>query len=176
MEFLFNLGYCFLVFFAKIAEISIQSVKTVLMVKGQKTQAAILAFIECMIWGIVISSIIHTLSDNYLMLIFYGLGYSAGLYIGSIIENKIALGTSSIQIMVTNDKLEMVEKYLNENNRGYTVLNGRGSKVPMNFLVIILPRKDMKTVMNDIRSICNKDVFVISSEVSKFVGGYGIKK
>lgn len=167
---------CLIVCFAKILEISVQSVKTVFMVKGQRIQAAFLGFLECVIWGLVIASIIDTLGDNYLMLFFYCLGYSTGMYIGSVLENKIALGTSSIQLMVKSDKVEKVIEYLNNSNRGFTVLNGKGSKEAMSVIMIVLPRKEVKLVMSDIRKLCDKEVFVVSSEVSKFVGGYGIKK
>ena len=167
---------CLIVCFAKILEISVQSVKTVFMVKGQRIQAAFLGFLECVIWGLVIASIIDTLGDNYLMLFFYCLGYSTGMYIGSVLENKIALGTTSIQLMVKSDKVEKVIEYLNNSNRGFTVLNGKGSKEAMSVVMIVLPRKEVKAVISDIRKLCDKEVFVVSSEVSKFVGGYGIKK
>jgi uncharacterized protein YebE (UPF0316 family) len=167
---------CLIVCFAKILEISVQSVKTVFMVKGQRIQAAFLGFLECVIWGLVIASIIDTLGDNYLMLFFYCLGYSTGMYIGSVLENKIALGTSSIQLMVKSDKVEKVIEYLNNSNRGFTVLDGKGSKEAMSVVMIVLPRKEVKAVISDIRKLCDKEVFVVSSEVSKFVGGYGIKK
>lgn len=167
---------CLIVCLAKILEISISSVKTVFMVKGQKIQAAFLGFLECVIWGLVVSRIIVTLADNPLMLFFYCLGYSSGMYIGSVLESKIALGTSSIQLMVKSDKVEKVTEYLNESNRGFTVLDGKGSKEAMSVIMIVLPRKEVKVVMSDIRKLCDKEVFVVSSEVSKFVGGYGIKK
>lgn len=167
---------CLIVCFAKILEISVQSVKTVFMVKGQIIQAAFLGFLECVIWGLVIASIIDTLGDNYLMLFFYCLGYSTGMYIGSVLENKIALGTSSIQLMVKSDKVEKVIEYLNNSNRGFTVLDGKGSKEAMSVVMIVLPRKEVKAVISDIIKLCDKEVFVVSSEVSKFVGGYGIKK
>ena len=51
---------CLIVCAAKIIEITIQSLKTVMMVKGEKAKAAGLGFIECMIWGLVISTIIGT--------------------------------------------------------------------------------------------------------------------
>lgn len=167
---------CLIVCFAKILEISVQSIKTVFMVKGQRIQAALLGFLECVIWGLVIASIIDTLGDNYLMLFFYCLGYSSGLYIGSYLENKIALGTSSIQLMVKSNKVEKVTEYLNNTNKGFTVLDGRGAKEKMSVIIVVLPRKEVKTVISEIRKLCDKEVFVVSSEISRFVGGYGIKK
>ena len=75
---------CLLVCLAKIVEISIQSLKTVMMVKGQRLKAAGLGFVECGIWGLVISTIIGTLGDNLLLLLFYCFGYAAGLFLESL--------------------------------------------------------------------------------------------
>lgn len=167
---------CFLICGAKILEISIQSVKTVCMVKGQKAIAAVLGFIECMVWGLVVSSVITTLSDNFMLLFAYCLGYACGLYLGSIIESKIALGTSSVQIMVNNEYIDEVGNYLKEKNHGFTILEGHGSKSEMFVVIIVLPRKEVKNVMGEIRALCNNKVFMVSSEVSKYTGGYGVRK
>ncbi len=167
---------CLLICGAKIMEISIQSVKTVCMVKGQKLIAAGLGFIECMVWGLVVSSVIASLSDDFMLLFAYCLGYSMGLYLGSIIENKIALGTSSVQIMVNKENITDVENFLKEKNHGFTILDGHGSKSEMFVVIIVLPRKEVKDVMQEIKNLCNNKVFMISSEVSKYTGGYGIKK
>ena len=70
------IAVCFMVCAAKIIEISIQALKTCMMVKGQRLKAALLGFTECMLWGLVVSGIISTLGDNLLLLIFYCLGYA----------------------------------------------------------------------------------------------------
>ena len=90
---------CLLVCFAKALEICIQSVKTCLLVKGQKFRAAFLGFCECMVWGLVISTIISSLGDNFILLLFYGVGYSIGLYIGSMVDAHLAFGTSNIELI-----------------------------------------------------------------------------
>lgn len=167
---------CLLICGAKILEISIQSVKTVCMVKGQKVIAAVLGFIECLVWGLVVSSVITTLSENVMLLFAYCLGYASGLYLGSIIEGKIALGTSSIQIMVSNNYIDTVGDYLKEKNLGFTILEGHGSKSEMFVVIIVLPRKEVKAVMTEIRTLCDNKVFMVSSEVSKYTGGYGVRK
>ena len=171
-----NIGMCFIICFAKILEISIQSVKTVCMVKGERAVAVGLAFIECLIWGLVVSSVITSLSGNMLWLFAYCFGYAAGIFIGSVIESKIALGTSSIQIMVNKDCSNKVEEYLRENNRGFTIIDGHGSKSEMSVVIMVLPRKEVKSVMAKISELCENKVFVVSSEVSRFVGGYGVRK
>ena len=167
---------CLIVCTAKIIEISIQSLKTCMMVKGQRLKAAGLGFLECGIWGLVISTIISTLGDNLLLLLFYCAGYATGLFLGSTIENKIALGTSNLELIASDASTEAITAYLRENNRGYTVFEGRGSKDKMNMIFIVLSRRETPNVLKDIRQVCDNKVFVVASEVSKYAGGYGMVK
>lgn len=167
---------CLIVCAAKIVEISIQSLKTCMMVKGQRLKAAGLGFLECTIWGLVISTIIGTLGDNLFLLLFYCVGYAAGLFIGSTIEGKIALGTSNLQLIANDENTEKITEYLKENNKGYTVFEGHGSTDKMNMIFIVLPRKEAPKLLKTLRKICNNKVFVVASEVSKYAGGYGMIK
>ena len=167
---------CILVCCAKIIEITIQSLKTCMMVKGQRLKAAGLGFVECAIWGLVISTIIGTLGDNLFLLLFYCIGYATGLFLGSTIETKIALGTSNLELIASDESTEKITAYLKEQGRGYTVFEGHGSKDKMNMIFIVLPRKETPRALKDIRRSCDGKVFVVASEVSKYAGGYGMVK
>ena len=178
-EFLSSLhpiAVCLIVCAAKIVEITIQSLKTCMMVKGQRLKAAGLGFIECAIWGLVISTIISTLGDNLFLLLFYCVGYATGLFLGSTIEGKIALGTSNLELVASDASTKKITEYLKERGMGYTVLEGRGSKDKMNMIFTILPRKETPKTLREIRAICENKVFVVASEVSKYAGGYGMMK
>ena len=122
-EFLTSLhpvAVCLLVCAAKIVEITIQSLKTCMMVKGERLKAAALGFVECLIWGLVISTIIGTLGDNLLLLLFYCVGYAVGLFLGSALENKIALGTSNLELIAGEESTEKIIDYLKEKTVGDT--------------------------------------------------------
>lgn len=167
---------CFIVCAAKIVEITIQSLKTCMMVKGQRLKAAGLGFLECTIWGLVISTIIGTLGDNLFLLLFYCVGYATGLFLGSTIESKIALGTSSLQLIANDENTQKIIGYLKENSRGYTVFDGQGSTDKMNMIFMVLPRRDASAVLKQIRKICENNVFVVVDDVNKYAGGYGMLK
>ena len=167
---------CLIVCAAKIVEITIQSLKTCMMVKGQRLKAAGLGFVECTIWGLVISTIIGTLGDNLFLLLFYCVGYATGLFLGSTIESKIALGTSNLELIASDESTDIITEYLKSKNKGYTVFEGRGSTDKMNMIFIVLPRKETVKTLKEIRAACDNKVFVVASEVSKYAGGYGMVK
>ena len=167
---------CFIVCAAKIVEITIQALKTCMMVKGQRLKAAGLGLLECTIWGLVISTIIGTLGDNIFLLAFYCVGYATGLFLGSTIEGKIALGTSNLELIAGEESTAKIIAYLKENGRGYTVFEGHGSVDKMNMIFIVMPRKQIPKVLKEVRSVCDNKVFVVTTEVSKYAGGYGMVK
>lgn len=167
---------CLIVCAAKIVEISVQSLKTCMMVKGQRVKAAGLGFLECVIWGLVISTVIGTLGDNLFLLLFYCVGYATGLFLGSSIEGKIALGTSNLQLIANDENTARIIEYVKVAGKGYTVFEGHGSVDKMNMILIVLPRKEMPRLLRDIRAICENKVFVVASDVSKYAGGYGMVK
>lgn len=167
---------CLIVCAAKIVEITIQSLKTCMMVKGQRLKAAGLGFLECTIWGLVISTIIGTLGDNIFLLLFYCIGYATGLFLGSTIEGKIALGTSNLELIASDDSTKKITAYLKSTGRGYTVFEGHGSTDKMNMIFIVLPRKETPKALKEIRATCDNKVFVVASEVSRYAGGYGMIK
>lgn len=170
------IAVCFIVCAAKIVEITIQSLKTCMMVKGQRLKAAGLGLVECAIWGLVISTIIGTLGDNLFLLAFYCVGYATGLFLGSTIESKIALGTSNLELIASDESTEIITAYLKERNKGYTVFAGQGSTDKMNMIFIVLPRRETPKMLREIRAACDNKVFVVASEVSKYAGGYGMVK
>ena len=156
---------CLIICAAKIVEISIQSLKTCMMVKGQRLKAAGLGFVECLLWGLVVAGVIGTLGDNPLLLVFYCIGYAAGLFIGSTLE-----------LIASDESTEKITAYLEEQGKGYTVFAGHGSKDKMNMIFIVLPRKEVSKTLKAIRRVCDNKVFVVASEVSKYAGGYGMVK
>ena len=167
---------CLIVCAAKIIEITIQSLKTCMMVKGERLKAAGLGLLECVIWGLAISTIIGTLGDDLFLLAFYCIGYAAGLYIGATLEGKIALGTSSLQLIANDENTRKIVGYLKEKSRGYTVFDGYGSKDRMNMIFVVLPRKETQRLAKEIRKLCDNNVFVVVDDVNKYAGGYGMLK
>ena len=167
---------CLIVCAAKIVEITIQSLKTCMMVKGQRLKAAALGLLECTVWGLVISTIIGTLGDDLFLLAFYCVGYALGLFIGSSLEGKIALGTSSIQLIANDENTEKITEFLKESSRGYTVFEGHGSKGKMNMILVVLPRRGTAGIVKQIRRLCENNVFVVVDDVNKYAGGYGMVK
>ena len=91
----------------------------------------------------------------------------------------IALHTgirATLNLVPADENTGIILEYLGEHSRGYTVFDGKGSTDKMNMIFIVLPRREVARTLKEIRKICNNNVFVVASEVSKFAGGYGTSK
>lgn len=166
---------CFLICAVKILEMSIQSVRLILQVKGLKVAASLIAFIECLIWGLVASAVILTLSQNIYWLFAYCLGFASGIFFGSIIEDKLALGKVNLQFMTDEKDGNRIIEYLIANNKGFIAIEGFGYHGKSFKINTVIDRRYEKRVITDIHKI-TANVFVVTSDIGKTIGGYGLRK
>ena len=89
-----------IIFFAKIIEVSISTVRIVYINKGEKVKGAALGFIEILIWLVVVSSVLNNITEDPIKVFIYAIAFSLGNFFGVTIESKIAVGLSSIQVVV----------------------------------------------------------------------------
>lgn len=165
---------CFLICGVEIIEMAIQSVRIIMQVKGERLATAILAFTECLLWGLVISAIITTLADNIYWLLAYCIGFAVGIYVGSILENKLALGETNIQLIADEDDGNKITEYLVSNGRGFTAFEGFGYEGKKFKINTIIPRKAERQVINDIHKI-SPQVFVVGAGINIYAGGFGVR-
>ena len=178
MEFLKQkeLLFCFVIFICKAVEISLGSVKSMMLAKGRRRVTILLAFVEVLLWAFVISGVISNLSTNLHWLLAYCFGYTLGYYLGFKIESKLAFGTVNVRFIVAIDDTDKVEQFLADNNYGYYVLECWGKNGKKHKFDTILPRRNAKQIRDEIEALCSEDVFITNYDVSFAKGGYGVKK
>ncbi len=128
-----------IIFFARICDVSIGTLRIVFVSKGKKNIAPILGFFEVFIWIVVISQILKNV-DNIVCYIAYAGGYAAGNYIGMHIEERIALGMQLVKIFSSKD-LSVLQKRLNKDDFGSTIVEGDGSVGKVHILYVVINRK-----------------------------------
>lgn len=164
----------FFIFFAKIVEVSLATVRIVLVNRGEKVKGAIIGFFEVMIWVIVISNVLDGLSEDPLKLIVYCLAFALGNYFGVIVENKLAIGTACIQAVVGDEVKNDLNDALRTKGFGVTTIQGEGKDGPVDVLMIYLKRKSVPEAISEIRTVC-PNALVTVNDVRSLRNGY-IKK
>ncbi|MDL2295037.1 DUF5698 domain-containing protein [Ruminococcaceae bacterium OttesenSCG-928-D13] len=142
------------IFLAKMIEVSLSTVRNVLINRGEKIRGAIIGFFEVLIWIIVVSNVLDSLSEDPLQAVIYCLAFACGNYLGVIIENKLAIGTACIQAMVTEDMKDELSDALRGRGFGVTIIQGQGMEQTVDVLMIYLKRKCLEEAIGLIREYC----------------------
>ena len=154
-----------LIFVARISDVTIGTIRIVMVAKGQKVIAPILGFFEVLIWLIAISKIIQNL-DNWICYVAYGAGFATGNYIGMIIEEKLAVGIVQLQIITRAGAHHLIEK-LKSQGYGITHQEAHGATEEVSVIYSIIKRTDIPPVVEIIRTY-NPNAFYSIADV-KFV-------
>lgn len=143
-----------LIMFMRICDVSIGTIRTILVVQGRKYLAGLAGSIEVLIWIFAIRFIFQNLNEIP-QFIGYSLGFGLGNIIGISIEQKIGFGFVQINIISRNHSTEIAE-ILRKNRYGVTSLPAEGTTGDLSILVTIIPRKYQKETIELIESIDKK--------------------
>lgn len=176
MNFLFNTFFegdkpliWAIIFFAKITEVSISTLRIILINKGQRNIGFLLAAIEITLWIVIVSNVITELT--LMKGLMYGFGFSVGVYLGSLIENKLAIGNILIQAIVPDHAGENIANTLRENGFGVTTMDAQGKVQTRKVLLVYAKRKSTISASKIITEI-EPEAMIISHESRAISGGF----
>ena len=102
------------VFFARICDVSIGTVRTIVTVQGRSVIAFILALFEITIWVTVAGTVINQIKDQPLLVVFYAFGYATGNVVGIMVERKLAFGIIILKVLTRKAGLEIAAHLRNK--------------------------------------------------------------
>ena len=119
------LGLPLLVFFARVVDVSLGTLRIIFTSRGRRNIAPLLGFVEVFIWIVVVSQVVKNVHSlpAYLG---YAAGFAVGTYVGMKIEERLALGMFVIRIILSQNG-EQLAAQLRSTGYGVTIVNGMGS-------------------------------------------------
>ena len=160
-----------LILVARIVEVSIGTLRVILMNKGYRIISSVLAFIEVLIWVIVASNVLNKIAENPIKVVVYSFGFAAGVYLGSIIEGKVALGNILIQAILPLEKGIEIASILREDGIGVTTLDAEGKDTKRLVLMIYSKRRGKEKVIDRIKEL-EPTALIVSNDLATIQGGY----
>jgi uncharacterized protein YebE (UPF0316 family) len=149
-----------LVFLAETCVVTLSTVRTICIARGRKILAAALGFFEVSIWLFAIGQIMQNLSDMGCYIAFAS-GFSLGNFLGIVIEKKLALGNAVVQITTKKGADELIAN-LKAAGYGVTALNAQGATGPVQVVLTVVKRKELKNVIFIIRNFDSKAFYSIN--------------
>lgn len=139
----------FAIFFARIFDVTLDTLRIIYVSRGLKFLAAQIGFFEVLIWLLAISQIISNLTNPFLYIAYAG-GFAMGNYIGISIEEKMAIGTVVIRVITQKDATKLIE-VLKTEGYGVTYVDAQGALGPVKIIFTIVKRKDVFFVLKIIK-------------------------
>lgn len=164
----------FLIFCARVTDVSLGTFRILLLVRGRRYCAALIGFFEIMIYMTVLSHIIGGgRSLEFVQLIGYCGGYAAGNLLGSALEGRFLPSYVMAEAIAPEDNgtAETVER-LRAAGFGVTVIEAEGRDAPRQVIQIICRRSEL----NSVRELLSGREFLMVTSVSTLSGGYFHKK
>lgn len=160
-----------LVFFSRVLDVSIGTIRTLATVQGRVVLAFVLGLFEVTIWLVVIATVVNTVLDRPWLLIFYALGFSTGNVVGIILERKLALGHSILRIFTGRHAAEITDTLRNSGYR-VTKYEGEGARGPVWELHVVCERKLLNRALGLVQSIDPEVYFVCETptRVRRYTG------
>ncbi len=159
-----------IIFFAQLIYVPVLTLRTITMVKGMKQRAAALGMLEGVIYVVALGIVFSDLS-NYLNMAAYALGFGVGIYIGQILEQKLAIGFVTIEVNIMN-KNEELTKHLRYEVFSVSTAEVEGMNHARRFRLDCTARRDREPEFIQIVSTYEPSAFIVSYEPRNFKGGY----
>jgi uncharacterized protein YebE (UPF0316 family) len=140
-----------LIFLARITDVSINTIRIIYVLGGRRWTATILGFFESLIWLMAIRQIFEHM-DNWLCYVAYPAGFASGIFVGMIIEERIAYGKVIVRIITRRDIAELLQ-YLNSKNTRYTHVNAIGPSGHENLVFTVLQRENLDQLLLTLKEI-----------------------
>jgi uncharacterized protein YebE (UPF0316 family) len=152
----------FLIFIARILDVSIGTVRVIFISRGFKYLPPIAGFFEVLIWLLAIGQIMKNLS-NPVCYVAYASGFAMGTFVGIYIADKLSLGVVLVRVLTRKDSKELIES-LKYANYGVTSIDGEGSYGEVKVIFTIIPRREVRFVVDLVKKF-NPQAFYSIEEI-----------
>jgi len=150
-----------MIFLARIADVSLGTIRIIFVSKGMRKVAPLIGFFEILIWLLAISRIFQDL-DNWIAYIAYAGGFAAGNYFGMLLEERLAIGHEMIRVVTKREAGELVEA-LKGKGFGVTSIKATGVEGEVAVIFIIVKRSMAKNVLAIINQYNPRALYTIES-------------
>lgn len=161
---------CIKIFFARILDVTLGTVRTVQAVKGRTLVAGLIAFFEVVIWFLIVREALQSEASIWVVIAYSG-GYATGTMLGTLISQKCINSIISVEVITSKATPESIDLI---RRRGYGISvfeTVNNLSEPKHMLLITLNSKNLKDLKKILYDIDPK-AFVVVDELKVVHNGY----
>ena len=168
---------CIFIFFARIMDVSLGTLRTIMTVRGKNLIATCLGFLEVTVWFLMARNALNSESNSFFIVLSYAGGYASGTFIGGYLSRFIN-SKICIQIIIDEMNKKLIDD-LRENGFAVTVINVEGYNNDSKKYMLLLEIDSLK--FKHVEKIVKKygnNIFVMVNETKYVRNGFfgGIAK
>ncbi len=138
------------VFAARLLDVTLATLRHVLVVRGLRLAASGLALLESLVWILAVSKALkHT--DQPTIAVAFALGFATGTLVGMTLERYLGLGEQVVRVFTTQGTA--VADVLRSAGHRVTRFEGAGRDGPVDLLFIQAPRRIVAGLMKQVRGL-----------------------
>lgn len=166
-------GIVIIILVINIVYVSFSTIRMILTLKGRRYLAAFVSIFEMIIYIMGLSIVLDNLNGIQNILA-YAIGFALGIICGSAIEERLALGYITVNVVSANPELPFGEK-LRAQGFGVTSWVSSGRDGDRLSIQVLAPRKQEVKLYKLVREIDPK-AFLVSYEPKSIQGGFWVKQ
>ena len=161
-----------LIFFLRVVNYAVSTVRTVAISRGRRGLSSVLAFIEAFLFAVVIASIVQDITSNWVNLIAYCMGAAAGGWVGMVIESRFITGYMSVSVIAhKQERGHDMAIALREGGFGVTETIGEGLNGPVTMVRSVVVKRDVQNLLEIVRHV-DHEAFVSVEEAHAIHRGW----
>ena len=161
---------CVKIFFVRIFDVSLGTVRMIVTVKGKTWLASLIGFIEVLIWFLVVKEALNTDSTSIFVALSYAGGYATGTLVGGFLSKRFISGNLGVQVVLSNRDDEIINK-IRENGYAVSVMDVKGQDDLKYMLFIEINKKRIDHLKKLIKTLDEK-AFIVVNETKLVQNGY----
>jgi len=158
----------FLIFFGRICDVSIGTLRTMIVISGHRILAACLGGVEVVIWILAVGGAIKYLNE-WTAIVGYAAGFMVGVMLGMWIEEKLAFGYRVVRVISTNGAVKLCES-IREKGYRVTQVSGHGKSGQVEIAMLVIRRRKLEELRKIVRTIV-PEAFITVERVEQISGG-----
>ena len=164
---------CIEIFFARIIDVSLGTIRTVIVVKGKNLIGSILGFFEVTVWFLVVEQALTTSNNNIFIVFSYAIGFATGTYIGGILSGRLVKSKYEVQIITDKNVQKMID-LIRESSMAVSILKLEGKNKNKYMLFVEVDNNKIKELSSIVKSVDNKAFMVVNETMFVHNGIMGI--
>jgi len=130
-----------LVFGARVIDVSLETLRIILLARGGRLIVPVIAFIEIIFWIVSLGLVVNEFT-NPIYLISYGAGFAAGNYAGILLEERLAMGICVLRVIASEEDHALIDA-IRGTGYGVTVVAAEGLHGPCTIFYSVVRRCDL---------------------------------